>query len=86
MKEMHEIYRSDAFKKGDYSIELVDDSIYDWNIELRCIDSGSALYKDLIELKEKEGKDSILLNMTFDDKYPISPPFVRVVYPVVKCM
>lgn len=85
MKEMREIYRSASYKNGDYTIELVDESIYSWNIELRCIDSGSELYTDLIKLKEKEGKDCILINITFDDKYPIEPPFVRVVYPIVKC-
>lgn len=85
MKEMLEIYRSASYKKGDYTIELVDESIYSWNIELRCIDNESELYKDLIKLKEKEGKDCIVINITFDDKYPIEPPFVRLVYPVIRC-
>lgn len=85
MKEMMEIYRSASYKNGDYTIELVDDSIYNWNIELRCIDNDSELYTDLIKLKKKEGKDCIVINITFNDKYPIEPPFVRVVYPIVKC-
>lgn len=85
MKEIMEIYRSASYKNGDYTIELVDESIYNWNIELRCIDMESDLYTDLIKLKQKEGKDCITINITFNDMYPIEPPFVRVVYPVVKC-
>lgn len=85
MKEMIEIHRSDSFKNGEYTVEMIDDSIYNWNVELRCIDKDSELYKDLMKLKQKEGKDSIMLNMTFDDKYPIEPPFVRIVYPVLDC-
>lgn len=85
MKELQEIYRSEAFKKGAYSVELVDDSIYDWNVELRCIDEDSKLFEDLQKLKEKEGKDSIVINITFKDTYPMEPPFVRLVSPVIKC-
>ena len=43
----------------------------------------SQLHKDLMMLKEKEGKDAILLNMTFKDTFPFTPPFVRVVDPVI---
>ena len=50
---------------GMYSIELVSDSLYEWNIRLKCVDPDSPLHNDLVLLKEKEGKDSILLNMLF---------------------
>ena len=50
---------------GMYSIELVNDSLYEWNIKLMCVDPDSPLHNDLVLLKEKEGKDSILLNMLF---------------------
>lgn len=53
------------FFPGMYSIELVNDSLYEWNIRLMCVDPDSPLHSDLILLKEKEGKDSILLNMLF---------------------
>lgn len=53
------------FFSGMYSIELVNDSLYEWNIRLMCVDPDSPLHSDLILLKEKEGKDSILLNMLF---------------------
>lgn len=83
MKELRDIYRSDSFKKNMYSIELVSDSIYEWNIRLRSVDPDSPLYSDLMMLKEKEGNDSILLNIMFKESYPFEPPFVRVVHPII---
>lgn len=83
MKELRDIYRSDSFKKNMYSIELVSDSIYEWNIRLRSVDPDSPLYSDLVMLKEKEGNDSILLNIMFKESYPFEPPFVRVVHPII---
>ncbi|XP_071450386.1 ubiquitin-conjugating enzyme E2 Q2 isoform X1 [Hetaerina americana] len=84
MKELRDIYRSESFKKaGMYSIELVNDSLYEWNIRLMMVDPDSPLHGDLVLLKEKEGKDSILLNMLFKETYPFEPPFVRVVHPMI---
>lgn len=83
MKELRDIYRSDSFKKNMYEIELVSDSIYEWNIRLRSVDPDSPLYSDLMVLKEKEGTDSILLNIMFKESYPFEPPFVRVVHPII---
>ncbi|XP_025206154.1 ubiquitin-conjugating enzyme E2 Q2 isoform X2 [Melanaphis sacchari] len=84
MKELRDIYRSDSFKKGMYSVELVCDSIYEWNIKLMTVDPDSSLYHDLQKLKEKEGKDFVLLNITFKETYPFEPPFVRVVHPIIQ--
>ncbi|XP_026463437.1 ubiquitin-conjugating enzyme E2 Q2 isoform X1 [Ctenocephalides felis] len=83
MKELRDIYRSDSFKSNMYSIELVNDSIYEWNIRLMSVDPDSPLHNDLLLLKEKEGKDSILLNIIFKETYPFDPPFVRVVHPII---
>jgi ubiquitin-conjugating enzyme E2 Q len=83
MKELRDIYRSDSFKRNIYSIELVNDSIYEWNIRLMSVDPDSPLHNDLLLLKEKEGKDSILLNIMFKETYPFEPPFVRVVHPII---
>lgn len=65
MKELRDIYRSDTFKKGNYSIDLVNDSLYEWKIKLTGVDKDSPLYADLMTLKEREGKDYIELNMLF---------------------
>ena len=35
MKELREIFRSQSYKKGDYTIELVDESLYEWNVKVR---------------------------------------------------
>lgn len=84
MKELRDIYRSDSFKKKKmYSVDLVNDSLYDWNVKIYTVDSDSPLHADLCQLKEKEGKDHILLNMTFKEHYPYDPPFVRVVWPIL---
>ncbi|XP_058062482.1 ubiquitin-conjugating enzyme E2 Q2 isoform X2 [Anopheles bellator] len=83
MKELRDIYRSDSFKNNMYSIELVNDSIYEWNIRLMSVDPDSPLHNDLVLLKEREGKDNILLNIIFKETYPFEPPFVRVVHPII---
>lgn len=83
MKELRDIYRSDSFKNNMYSIDLVDESIYEWNIRLKSVDPDSPLHSDLLLLKEREGKDSILLNIIFKETYPFEPPFVRVVHPII---
>ena len=50
-----------------------------------CIrDRDSTLFEDMKRLKESENIDHILLHTVFDDKFPYSPPFVRVVRPVIK--
>uniref|UniRef100_A0A8B9SYZ5 E2 ubiquitin-conjugating enzyme n=1 Tax=Anas platyrhynchos TaxID=8839 RepID=A0A8B9SYZ5_ANAPL len=83
MKELRDIYRSPSFKGGYYAVELVNDSLYDWNVKILKVDEDSALHNDLQILKEKEGTDFILLNFSFKDNFPFDPPFVRVVSPVL---
>lgn len=34
MKELRDIFRSQSYKKGDYTIELVDESLYEWNVKV----------------------------------------------------
>lgn len=84
MKELRDCYRSKLYKNKEYSIELVNESLYDWNVVVRSIDKDSQLYKDLQQLKEKEGIDGILFNFKFSANYPFEAPFVRVVYPVIR--
>ena len=47
------------------------------------VDPDSPLFEDMKKLKETEGMDHILLHAVFDDKFPYSPPFLRVVRPVL---
>uniref|UniRef100_A0A8C5EXK1 E2 ubiquitin-conjugating enzyme n=1 Tax=Gouania willdenowi TaxID=441366 RepID=A0A8C5EXK1_GOUWI len=83
MKELREIYRSQSYKTGIYSVELVGDSLYEWHVKLRTVDPDSSLHSDLQVLKEKEGMDYILLNFSYKDNFPFDPPFVRVLSPVL---
>ncbi|XP_052027815.1 ubiquitin-conjugating enzyme E2 Q2-like [Apodemus sylvaticus] len=83
MKELRDIYRSQSYKSGTYSVELINDSLYDWHVKLRKVDPDSPLYGDLQLLKEKEGIEYILLNFSFKDNFPFDPPFVRVELPIL---
>lgn len=83
MKELREVYRSESFKKGVFKVDLVNDSLYEWNVKIHVVDPDSALYNDLQLLKEKEGKDHILLNILFKETYPFEPPFIRIVHPTI---
>ena len=47
------------------------------------VDSENPLMDDIKKLKETDGQDHILLHVVFDDKFPYSPPFIRVVKPVL---
>ena len=46
-------------------LELVDESLYEWNVKIIKLDSESPLAQDLKELAKKNGQDHILLSMTF---------------------
>ncbi|XP_050401487.1 ubiquitin-conjugating enzyme E2 Q1 [Patella vulgata] len=83
MKELRDIYRSASFKNEIYTVDLVNDSLYEWNVRLKKVDQDSALFTDLQTFKEKEGRDFILLNFTYKDSFPFDPPFVRVVHPIL---
>ena len=83
MKELKEVYRCDSFKKGVFTVDLINDSLYEWNVKMFRVDPDSALHNDLIQMKEKEGKDHILLNILFKETYPFEPPFVRIVHPTI---
>ena len=50
---------------GVYSVELVNDSLYEWNVRLLTVDPDSALHSDLQLLKDKDGRDHILMNIVF---------------------
>ncbi|XP_034099849.1 ubiquitin-conjugating enzyme E2 25-like [Drosophila albomicans] len=83
MKELRLIYHSDTFKQNVFSLDLDDDSIYNWNVSLHSVDKDSRLYADMLKLKEIDGEGAIKLQFRFNDNYPSSPPFVRVVYPFI---
>jgi len=84
MKELKAIYKSDSLKNGYYSVELVNDSLYDWHVSIMKVDSDSPLHEDLKKFGANEGgSSSIVIGMSFHDTFPFDPPFVRVVSPVL---
>lgn len=84
MKELRDIYASDGRKKKHFEAELHNDNLYEWYVKLRCFDTDSRLHRDLNELKKKSGQDHVFLHLKFNDRFPFSPPFVRVVSPVIQ--
>lgn len=83
MKELREVYQCDSVKKKVFEVELVNDNLYEWNVSLKKVDPDSQLHADLQMLKDKEGRDYIMLNVIFKDSYPFEPPFIRVVHPFI---
>ncbi|XP_078484506.1 ubiquitin-conjugating enzyme E2 Q2 [Ciona intestinalis] len=83
LKELKAIYRSESFKQGCYNVELVNDSLYEWHVQILKVDPDSHLHADLKELKANGGQASIIMGVSFRDNFPFDPPFVRVVCPVL---
>ena len=48
-----------------FQVELVNDSLYEWNVKIMRVDPDSPLHEDLKKLKDREGKDHILLSFIF---------------------
>uniref|UniRef100_H3AMI9 E2 ubiquitin-conjugating enzyme n=1 Tax=Latimeria chalumnae TaxID=7897 RepID=H3AMI9_LATCH len=83
MKELRDIYKSQSFKAGKFSLSLIELSLYLWKTKTLRVDPDSPLHSDLQALKEKEGVDCILLSVSYKDNFPFDPPFVRVVSPIL---
>lgn len=81
MKELKDFYKSDSYRNGVFTVELVDDDIYEWHVKIFINDPDIPLHRDLRKLKRKGGQDHILLHVKYNDNYPFKPPFVRLVYP-----
>jgi len=81
MNELKAIHLSEGHKKGEYSVELIEDNIFQWDVKIRKVDPDSGLANDLQTLKEKDGQDFVHLNIRFKDNYPFVPPIVAIVSP-----
>lgn len=78
MKEFQDVSRKTDLKI--FSAELVRDNLYEWNVKLHTIDGDSLLHRDMVET----GAKYILLNLTFPENFPFSPPFMRVLAPRIE--
>lgn len=63
-----------------FTVELVDDNLYEWHVRLYKVDSESDLGNDMREL----GIHYILLHLVFPENFPFAPPFVRVISPRIE--
>uniref|UniRef100_A0A6G1SE38 Ubiquitin-conjugating enzyme E2 Q2 n=1 Tax=Aceria tosichella TaxID=561515 RepID=A0A6G1SE38_9ACAR len=84
MKEFNRFQESDIYKNGVFKVQLVEDNLYEWQVEIFKVDPESRLHKDLQELKKKGKRDYIVLRLSYPDNYPLSPPLARVVYPFLE--
>lgn len=84
MKELRDIYRSDSYKNGVYSVEMNNDNLYEWDVRLEKVDSDSPLMDDINKLKETTTQGYIHLSIRFFPSFPFEPPFVRVVHPPIE--
>ncbi|XP_014675412.1 PREDICTED: ubiquitin-conjugating enzyme E2Q-like protein 1 [Priapulus caudatus] len=67
-------------EQGIFSVELVDDSLYEWCVRVRGLDPDSAIARDM----RVHAVASIQLGLTFPENFPFAPPFMRVVAPRIR--
>lgn len=85
MKEYKEIMKSIHLiemrhEKPFFTIDLVDDNLFEWEIKVFQFDTDSQIHEDMKHLSI----DCILLNATFPQNFPFEPPFIRVVHPHIE--
>lgn len=84
MNELSGTFKSEPCVRGLFDVKLVNTSnIYEWIVYLRGVDPQSQLYESLQKSKETNRQDCIILNFEFSDNFPFSPPFVRVISPII---
>ncbi|XP_031627338.1 ubiquitin-conjugating enzyme E2Q-like protein 1 [Contarinia nasturtii] len=80
MKELKEIQRASRLQKNSFSVELVNDNLFEWYVRVYDIDQESELKYDM----EEQNISHILLHLIFPDNFPFLPPFMRVVEPKIE--
>ncbi|CAF4757132.1 ubiquitin-conjugating enzyme E2Q-like protein 1 [Pieris rapae] len=81
MKELKEIQRSHENRSDPvFTVELVNDNLFEWHVRLHQIDPESELAADLRELNIS----NILLHLVFPENFPFAPPFMRVIEPRIE--
>lgn len=81
MKELKEIQKSQSGRPDPFfTVELVNDNLFEWHVKLLRLDPESELASDMREL----GFNYILLHMIFPENFPFAPPFMRVMAPRIE--
>ncbi|XP_055684392.1 ubiquitin-conjugating enzyme E2Q-like protein CG4502 isoform X2 [Lutzomyia longipalpis] len=80
MKEYREIQKQSTRPEPIFTVDLVNDNLFEWHVRLHHVDPDSALAEDMAEL----GVPHILLHLVFPENFPFAPPFMRVVEPRIE--
>lgn len=81
MKEFRDLQKLQASKSDPvFTVELVDDNLFEWHVKLYKVDGESDLGNDMREM----GITYILLHMVFPENFPFAPPFMRVISPRIE--
>lgn len=81
MKEFRDLQKLQNSKSEPvFSVELVDDNLFEWHVRLYKVDTDSDLGNDMKEL----GITYILLHLIFPENFPFAPPFMRVISPRIE--
>ena len=56
----------------------MNDSLYEWNVKIMRVDPDSPLAEDLKKLKDREGKDHILLSFIFKVRSNLPPVYLNI--------
>lgn len=67
---------------SDFTFLIDENDLTIWRCLVKFTDKESPLYKDLKQI----GRDNIEVEIRFNDTYPMTPPFVRVIEPRFKFM
>lgn len=81
MKELKDLQRLQNSKPDPvFTVELVEDNLFEWHVKLFKVDSESDLGTDMKDL----GITHILLHLIFPENFPFAPPFMRVISPRIE--
>ncbi|CAG9771723.1 unnamed protein product [Ceutorhynchus assimilis] len=81
MKEFRDLQRLQNSKQEPvFSVELVEDNLFEWYVKIYKVDHESDLMQDMAEL----GIRYILLHLIFPDNFPFAPPFMRLISPRIE--
>lgn len=82
MKELKDLQKLELDPNYNlpFTVELVNDNLFEWQVRLHRVDPDSLLAADMRD----NGIPWILLNVSFPELYPFQPPFMRVVSPNIE--
>lgn len=81
MRELQEIRRQQTRgQQPSFTVDLVEDNLYEWHVRLYQVDPESPLWRDM----QESGVSCVQLSVSFPENFPFAPPFVRVLAPHIE--